>query len=1010
MAVNTTELLYLFKGDVTQLKSALAQARSEFAQGANFQLTSLRQVAATHTQTEAAKLRAFQQSINQISREEQKRVAESVRSANQRLREEQRTAREVARITAETARQAVHQERIRERSAKQLADVQIREAKRAARELEQSLRQQQIIVAPRGGSTLLAGAFGGATAIIGLSAANEIRQAASAWLEYSSKLENTRIAFTTMLGSAQLAEQHLKDLQQFALATPFQFTDLIEASQRMQALGFSAQQVIPVLKDVGNAVAAAGGGSERLDRVVLALSQMQSKGKVATQEMNQLAEAGIPGWRILEQQLGKSRAELVKMVEAGKVSSKVFLDAFQKFSQQNFGGLMEKQAKTFTGAMSNIKDALLQTSGTAFEPFFKKISEIADRISQEIQQSKPTLDQALTLLIHGLAETLGSLAAEAGAAFSQNFIKNAFDPSKWKLAIQNIFTTSGAGIITSGLRGLFSIDPEDFFGIGDVEIPSIQIPNLTDPLKKLKEQQVEVSESSKKTTELIENLALKLAFYGQNTEKAATQQKLLEQGMEALTSAEGRRAIQLAELIDKQRISAELSQQQERLIKDLASITESKYKAAFQGLTQTLQNTTIAIAELNAEEQGGLTPLQRFNLELGSQIDGLIAAGKASQFTKEQILLLAQGLFSARAALKDLEAAQAAHKLHEEFKAATESLAQFLQRQGETLRQLRFGDKTALQEAEEFIAKFPKLTGAMKETATFSDSFWLRFNAHIIDSTRRMKEMLDLMRETADLVPPPSEGRKVSEQQFVPIDDFGSPPPPRAANPFENFGLDVEGLKGLGPLIADAFIHPIEAVKRAFAELQEAMRGFAAEVATTITPLGDILKDTFFQVADAIGQTIANWVLLGETGPAVMRKILALALASIAAEAAVNAIKELALGFATLFFNPAESASHFTAAALWGSIAGVAAVAGRGVAGDLFKPKSANERGTGGSPEGPRDLNPITLGRNQPQLIRVENVIRVQSNDSHIVRVVANDYRQGGDVRQVIIEDGGPNG
>lgn len=56
-----------------------------------------------------------------------------------RLREEQRAAREVARIRAETTRQADRQERIREQAAKRLADAQIREAKRAARELERSL-------------------------------------------------------------------------------------------------------------------------------------------------------------------------------------------------------------------------------------------------------------------------------------------------------------------------------------------------------------------------------------------------------------------------------------------------------------------------------------------------------------------------------------------------------------------------------------------------------------------------------------------------------------------------------------------------------------------------------------------------------------------------------------------------------------------------------------------------------------------------------------------------------
>lgn len=186
------------------------------------------------------------------------------------------------------------------------------------------------------------------------------------------------------------------------------------------------------------------------------------------------------------------------------------------------------------------------------------------------------------------------------------------------------------------------------------------------------------------------------------------------------------------------------------------------------------------------------------------------------------------------------------------------------------------------------------------------------------------------------------------------------------------------------------------------------LKEFASVIEDSIVPLGELLTRTFLQVADAIGQTVQNWVLLGQTGPAVMRKILATALASIAAEATVNAIKELALGFATLFFNPGESAAHFTAAALWGSIAGGAALAGRGVAGDLFKSKSAaGGAGASAGTSGPGQLNPLTLERNaQPQIIRHEHVFRVQSNDSHILDVFSKDYQSGGKTREVIIKDG----
>jgi hypothetical protein len=189
----------------------------------------------------------------------------------------------------------------------------------------------------------------------------------------------------------------------------------------------------------------------------------------------------------------------------------------------------------------------------------------------------------------------------------------------------------------------------------------------------------------------------------------------------------------------------------------------------------------------------------------------------------------------------------------------------------------------------------------------------------------------------------------------------------------------------------------------------EDIRKFAQELEDSVVPIGEILANTFSQVADAIGSVVSNWVLLGETGPAVMRKILAAALASIAAEAAVNAIKMLAVGFANLAIGNFKGAGDaFISAALWGSIAGVAAIAGRAVAGDLFKQKGAG--GGTGSSSGDRDrgqLNPLTFNRNQPepQLIIVEFRAAGDQMSRAFTAVVLNDVKSGGPIRQAFADD-----
>lgn len=129
---------------------------------------------------------------------------------------------------------------------------------------------------------------------------------------------------------------------------------------------------------------------------------------------------------------------------------------------------------------------------------------------------------------------------------------------------------------------------------------------------------------------------------------------------------------------------------------------------------------------------------------------------------------------------------------------------------------------------------------------------------------------------------------------------------------------------------------PIDSLSEAFARLGEQMHetfGIGAEAGKQF---GEVLDNAFSEIGFAVGDLVHQWVLFGTTGPAAMRRVTAAVLASLAAQAAVKAVFQLAEGFAALFLNPAQAAAHFKAAALFGAVAGAAAIAGRSVAGDLF--------------------------------------------------------------------------
>ena len=197
-------------------------------------------------------------------------------------------------------------------------------------------------------------------------------------LKTAGELEQNSIAFKTMLGSADAASNHLKELRDFALKTPFQFTELVVASKRLQALGFEAKSVIPTLQSVGDAAAALGMGAEGIQRIVTALGQMRAKGTVQAEEMRQLAEAGIPAWEILAKTLNTNVAGAMKLVQDRAVEAGTAVPAILAGINERFGGLMESQSKTFLGQLSNLKDSLtftLQDLGTTLMPIAKSAME-----------------------------------------------------------------------------------------------------------------------------------------------------------------------------------------------------------------------------------------------------------------------------------------------------------------------------------------------------------------------------------------------------------------------------------------------------------------------------------------------------------------------------------------------------------------------------------------------------------------------------------------------------------
>lgn len=170
-----------------------------------------------------------------------------------------------------------------------------------------------------------------------------------------------KIGFSTLLGEDR-GQQMMNDLDAFAKATPFNTTQVIAQAQKMIAMGWDADKILEDMKTIGDAAAATGRGEEGLQRIVLALSQIRSKGKLSTEELNQLAEGGIAAKRYIAEGLGygtgdKGLMAMTKDLEKGKIGAEAGINAILE-GMKEYKGMMDQTANsTVSGLKSQIEDA-----------------------------------------------------------------------------------------------------------------------------------------------------------------------------------------------------------------------------------------------------------------------------------------------------------------------------------------------------------------------------------------------------------------------------------------------------------------------------------------------------------------------------------------------------------------------------------------------------------------------------------------------------------------------------
>ena len=213
-------------------------------------------------------------------------------------------------------------------------------------------------------------------------------------VKVAGQFEQTQIAFTTMLGSAEEAQKLLKELEDFAARKPFQIPDVEKNDKLLLAMGIEVEKILPTMKALGDVAA---GLSVPLERIALNFGQVKTQSKLTGRELRDFNIAGVPLIQEIAKNMGLTEVAVKDLVSASKIGFDEVEKAFITMSSEGgkFFDLMDAQSKTFLGQISNIEDSMTSVARVMGKVFLPAAKAVAERLAVIIGwfQEHPTVSK-----------------------------------------------------------------------------------------------------------------------------------------------------------------------------------------------------------------------------------------------------------------------------------------------------------------------------------------------------------------------------------------------------------------------------------------------------------------------------------------------------------------------------------------------------------------------------------------------------------------------------------------
>lgn len=246
------------------------------------------------------------------------------------------------------------------------------ELEQSVNDVKSSLNVKDLVKADLISSAIkgIAGKVAGLASSVAGIGTSVVKLAATGGMDRALNIEQARFKLQGLGHDATETQQIMDNALASVKGTAYGLDEAATVAASAVAAGVKpGQELERTLKLVGDAATISGRDLSSMGAI---FNKIAANGKITGEELNQLADSGIPILQLLADSMGKTTAEVRDLVSNGKVG----FNEFQKAIEKGMGGAALTMGQTFNGALSNMKAALSRIGADVMKPLSESLTPI----------------------------------------------------------------------------------------------------------------------------------------------------------------------------------------------------------------------------------------------------------------------------------------------------------------------------------------------------------------------------------------------------------------------------------------------------------------------------------------------------------------------------------------------------------------------------------------------------------------------------------------------------------